>query len=229
MPTRYDNVAIIIPAYNEGKAIADTINGIPEDFPRVIVIDDGSSDDTAAQVSVTRATLVQHPINLGQGAALQTGIDYALLDPSLDYFVTYDADGQHRIEDVRSMLAYLECNPVDIVLGSRFLGTAINMPGTKRAILKLAVWFSNITSSVRLTDTHNGLRAFNRTTATQLKLQLPDFSHASEIIERIGETGLRYAEVPVTIIYSDYSRSKGQSMINAINIGFDAILRKALK
>ena len=229
MPARLDNVAIIIPAYNEGTAIADTIDGIPGDFPRVIVIDDGSTDDTAKCVLKTRATLVQHPINLGQGAALQTGIDYALLDPDIQYFVTYDADGQHRIEDVRSMLDYLESHSVDIVLGSRFLGKAINMPNLKRIILKLAVWFSNITSGVKLTDTHNGLRAFNRSTASQLNLQLPDFSHASEIIERIGEKGMRYAEIPVTIIYSEYSRSKGQSMINAINIGFDALLRKVIK
>lgn len=225
----HHNVAIVIPAFNEGKAIVDTIAGIPADFPHVIVVDDGSSDDTAASVSRTQARLVRHPINLGQGAALQTGIDYALLDPCIEYIVTYDADGQHRIEDVRSMLVHLQSNPVDIVLGSRFLGSAVNMPGMKRLILKLAVLFSNLTTGVKLTDTHNGLRIFNRTTADALQLQQPDFSHASEIIERIGELGLRYAEVPVTIIYTDYSRSKGQSMINAINIAFDALLRKVVK
>lgn len=229
MNETFDNVALIIPAYNEGAAIAGTIEGIPIDFRNIIIIDDGSRDDTRERVAATRATLVKHPINLGQGAALQTGIDYALLDPGIEYFVTYDADGQHRIEDVRSMLEHIKQTGVDIVLGSRFLGEAINMPTMKRIVLKAAVWFSNITSGVKLTDTHNGLRVFNRATAQALKLELPDFSHASEIIERIGEKGMRYAEVPVTIIYTDYSRSKGQSMINAVNIGFDALLRKVIK
>lgn len=173
--------------------------------------------------------LVRHPINLGQGAGLQTGIDVALLDPAIDYIVTFDADGQHRIEDVESMLAYARENCVQVVMGSRFLGRAINMPAMKRLILKMAVQFSNITSGVVLTDTHNGLRVIHRSAAERLKLELPDFSHASEIIERIGQLGLSYAEVPVTIVYSEYSRSKGQSMINAINIAFDALLRKVIK
>ncbi|KRG66254.1 Undecaprenyl-phosphate mannosyltransferase [compost metagenome] len=229
MNETFDNVALIIPAYNEGAAIAGTIDGIPAEFRNIIIIDDGSRDDTRERVAATRAKLVKHPINLGQGAALQTGIDFALLDPRIEYFVTYDADGQHRIEDVRSMLTHIKQTGVDIVLGSRFLGEAINMPTMKRVILKAAVWFSNITSGVKLTDTHNGLRVFSRATAQALKLELPDFSHASEIIERIGEKGMRYAEVPVTIIYTDYSRSKGQSMINAVNIGFDALLRKVIK
>lgn len=229
MARHYSNVAIVIPAFNEGSAILGTINGIPEDFPHIIVVDDGSRDDTREQVAATRAALVKHPINLGQGAALQTGIDMALLDPGVDYVVTFDADGQHRIEDVRAMIDHAERHSVQVVLGSRFLGEAINMPGMKRVILKAAVWFSNITSGVRLTDTHNGLRVIHRSAAERMKLELPDFSHASEIVERIGQERLTYAEVPVTIIYSEYSRSKGQSMINAVNIAFDALLRKMIK
>lgn len=229
MSLEYTNVAIVIPAYNEGSAIKDTIQAIPRTFPNVIVVDDGSRDDTRERVLETRARLIKHPINLGQGAGLQTGIDAALLDPTIEYIVTFDADGQHRIEDVQDMLAYAEQHRVQIVMGSRFLGKAINMPKTKRAILKAAVWFSNITSGVHLTDTHNGLRVIHRSAAERLRLELPDFSHASEIVERIGQEKFSYAEVPVTIIYSEYSRSKGQSMINAINIAFDAILRKVIK
>ncbi|MDT3486001.1 glycosyltransferase family 2 protein [Stenotrophomonas maltophilia] len=229
MSLEYSNVAVVIPAYNEGSAIKDTIHAIPSNFPKIIVIDDGSRDDTRERVLETRATLIRHPINLGQGAGLQTGIDAALLDPAIEYIVTFDADGQHRIEDVESMLAYAVQHKVQIVMGSRFLGKAINMPRMKRIILKAAVWFSNITSGVHLTDTHNGLRVIHRSAAERLKLELPDFSHASEIVERIGQQHFSYAEVPVTIIYSEYSRSKGQSMINAINIAFDAILRKVIK
>lgn len=143
--------------------------------------------------------------------------------------MTFDADGQHRIEDVETMLAYIRKHKVDIVLGSRFLGKTENMSRTKGIILKLAVWFSNISTGVKLTDTHNGLRVLSRYAAEVIDLHMPDFSHASEIIERIAEKHLKYAEVPVTIIYSDYSRGKGQSMINAVNIGFDMLLRKVTK
>lgn len=223
------DTVIIIPAFNEGKAIVDTINGIPNGYPKIICVDDGSSDDTAAQISKTRAILVRHPINLGQGAALQTGIEYALLDSNVKYFVTFDADGQHRIEDVKKMLEHIKKNKLDIVLGSRFLGSAENISTKKKAMLKLAVKFSNLTTGVELTDTHNGLRVFNRFTAENLQLKMPDFSHASEIIERIGEKRLKHEEVPVTIVYTDYSRAKGQSMINAVNISFDTLMNKVIR
>lgn len=226
---KHQNVAIIIPAYNEGGAIARTVAGIPSSFPNIICVDDGSSDDTARQINSTRAILVKHPINLGQGAALQTGIDMALMDEDIKYFVTYDADGQHRIEDVETMLRHLKDKKLDIVLGSRFLGTAENISSKKKIILKLAIKFSNMTTGIKLTDTHNGLRVFNRYVAQELNLEMPDFSHASEIIERIAEKSFKYDEVPVKIIYTEYSMSKGQSMINAVNISFDILLRRLMK
>ncbi len=229
MTKRYEDVAIIIPAYNEGPAVAATINSIPKAFHNIICVDDGSMDDTTKQIRTTRAILVKHPINLGQGAAIQTGIEYALLDPKIQYFVTFDADGQHQIEDVEKMLKHLKDNKLDIVLGSRFLGKAENISAKKKRMLKLAVKFSNFTTGVKLTDTHNGLRVFNRFTAEHLQLKMPDFSHASEIIERIAERGFKYEEVPVTIVYTDYSRSKGQSMINAVNISFDMLMNKVVR
>ena len=229
MSTEDADTAIIIPAYNEGSSIKDVIEKIPKSFSTIVCVDDGSRDDTSRQVSMTRAQLVTHPINLGQGAALQTGIEYALLDPRIKYFVTFDADGQHRIEDVKKMIKHLKRKKLDIVLGSRFLGEAQNIGAKKKAVLKLAVRFSNLTSGVTLTDTHNGLRVFNRSTAERLKLRMPDFSHASEIIERIAEEKFAYDEVPVTIVYTDYSRAKGQSMINAVNIIFDMLLHRIVK
>lgn len=218
------NVAIIIPAYNEGGAVMAAINSIPTRFKNIICVDDGSKDDTGIQILSTRAKLVQHPINLGQGAALQTGIEYALLDPTIDYFVTYDADGQHRMEDVEKMLIHIRKHDVDIVLGSRFLGSAENISILKKAILKLAVKFSNASTGIKLTDTHNGLRVFNRAVAEGLNLQMADFAHASEIIDRVAEKKYRYEELPVTIIYTEYSRGKGQSIINAVNIVFDILM-----
>lgn len=221
-----DTVAVIIPAYNEGEVVGDVLNGVVGRYRYTICVNDGSSDDTSYWVLKTKAILVEHPINLGQGAALQTGIEYALTIPNIKYFVTFDADGQHSLDDVKAMIEELDKGRVDIVLGSRFLGKVDNISVLKKLVLKLAIRFSNSTSGVKLTDTHNGLRVFNRYVAENLNISMADFSHASEIIDRIAEKKFRYKEMPVTIKYTEYSRSKGQSVINAVNIGFDVILNK---
>lgn len=227
--TQWDRVVIIIPSYNEGAVIKQTIDAIPLRFKNIVCIDDGSTDESVKSISQTRAQLVQHSVNLGQGASLQTGLDYALQNPKLEYFVTYDADGQHNIDDVERMLRKIQADKLDIVLGSRFMGKAQNLTRRKKRMLKLAVAFMNAMTGVKLTDAHNGLRVFNRYTAENLNIQMPDFAHASEIIERIAQKQFKYEEVPVTITYTKYSRGKGQTMINSINIFFDVVLNRIIK
>lgn len=222
-------VTIIVPVYNEARVIKENIEHILGKFPRVICVNDGSTDGTVFEIAKTGAIIINHPINLGQGAALQTGIEYALKDPDVKYFVTFDADGQHRLEDVETMVNYIRTHEVDIVLGSRFLGRTENMTWVKKITLKLAVKFSNTTTGLRLTDAHNGLRVFNRRFADNLEITMPDMAHASEIIHRIADNKFKYAELPVTIAYTDYSRAKGQSIMNAINISFDLLLQKVIK
>lgn len=223
------DVFVIIPVYNEGKVIRQVVDKVLQKFENVVCVDDGSSDNSADEIAKTKAILVRHPINLGQGAALQTGIDYALLNESVKYFVTYDADGQHTLKDVMAMLRAIKKKKVDIILGSRFLGKAENITPLKQFILKLAILFTNKTSGIQLTDAHNGLRVFNRKVASELNITMPDFSHASEIIDRIAQREFAYAEVPITILYTDYSRQKGQSVVNAVNIGFDMLLHRVTK
>ena len=223
-----NDAAIIIPVYNEGEVVAGVVKSALSHFNYVICVNDGSTDNSAAEVKKTKAYLVNHPINMGQGAALQTGIEFARQLP-VDYFVTFDADGQHRIEDVKAMLKELKTDNYDIILGSRFLGSAIGITDSRRAVFKAAIWFSNLTSGLNLTDTHNGLRVFNRKVAESMQITCADMTHASEILEIIARKQYRYKEIPVTIEYTDYSRRKGQSFINAINIGFDTLLRKASK
>lgn len=223
-----DKTAIIIPVYNEEKIVAGVVDSILKHFKYVVCVNDGSRDKSSIEIEKTKSYLVEHPINMGQGAALQTGIEFARSLP-VDYFVTFDADGQHRIQDAKAMLKELKKNNYDIILGSRFLGNTIGMKTSKRIILKLAVLFSNVTSGLKLTDTHNGLRAFNRTVAEGMQITLPDMAHASEILEIIADKKYKYKEMPVTIEYTEYSRSKGQSVINAVNIVFDMLLRKISK
>ncbi len=223
------NAAIIIPVYNEAPVIRGVIESLLHEFKYVVCVDDGSTDGSSDVILGTSAYLVKHPINMGQGAALQTGIEFGRQMSGVKYFVTFDADGQHRIQDVHAMLKEIEMGRYDIVLGSRFLGKTVGIKKSKYVILKMAIKFSNLTSGLRLTDTHNGLRVFNRMVAEEMQITMPDMSHASEILEIIALKKYRYKEIPVTIQYTDYSKAKGQSIINAVNIGFDMLLRKMLK
>ncbi len=222
------DVAFVIPVYNEGQVVRTVVENVLQHYFYVICVNDCSRDNSAAEIAATDAFLVNHSINMGQGAALQTGIEFArLLPPEVRYVVTFDSDGQHRLEDVAHMLEVIEETQTDFVLGSRFLGTeAVGMTGSKRAILKAAIAFSNMTSGVKLTDTHNGLRVFTRRVADEIQITMPDMAHASEILEIIRRNGYTYTEVPVEIVYTDYSRAKGQQAINAVNIAFDTLLRK---
>jgi polyprenyl-phospho-N-acetylgalactosaminyl synthase len=128
------------------------------------------------------------------------------------------------------MIKVLQSSNVDIVLGSRFLGEKVeNIKTSKKLLLKAAVIFTNQTTGLKLTDSHNGLRVFNRKFAEKLRLTFSDMTHASEIIERIRQYGFKYKEVPVKIKYTEYSLSKGQSAINAINIAIDSSLHRVTK
>jgi polyprenyl-phospho-N-acetylgalactosaminyl synthase len=227
MVTINDQVYIVIPVYNEEQVIATVIRNTQKYFKNIVCVDDGSKDNSASEIKKTSAYLVRHPINMGQGAALQTGIEFARSFNNAKYFVTFDADGQHRVDDVMAMVKELKKGKSDIILGSRFLGQeAENMPKLKRIILRLAIKFSNITSGVKLTDTHNGLRVFNRHVAENVQITMSDMAHASEFLEIIREKQFRYTEVPVKIVYTDYSRGKGQSILNAVNIAFDVLLKR---
>lgn len=224
-----DNTAVIIPVYNEEKVIYGVVEEVLKRFHRVICVNDGSRDASESEIRRTRAVLINHPINMGQGAALQTGLEFARNLKEIKYFVTFDADGQHSLEDVEAMLAEIKNKKVDVVLGSRFLGIAENIKPIKKAILKLAILFTNVTTGLDLTDTHNGLRVFSREAAERLEITMPDMAHASEILSLIKENKLTYTEIPVSITYSDYSTAKGQSIFNAVNIAFDLMFRKGSK
>lgn len=220
-----DDVWIIMPVYHEAAVVADVVTRVRETFPNVVCVDDGSLDDSATRILGTGAHLVRHPVNLGQGAALETGLRYALAREGGEYFVTFDADGQHQVDDVLAMLEVARSGAADVVLGSRFLDQSGSVPWLRRLVLRTAVLFSPAARRLRLTDAHNGLRVLNREVAERLHITMNGMAHASEIIAVLARSSWKVAEVPVTILYTDYSRSKGQSLINGVNILFDLSLR----
>jgi polyprenyl-phospho-N-acetylgalactosaminyl synthase len=221
------DVCVIIPVYNEAGVIADVVREVREVFPNVVCVDDGSHDTSASEAADAGAVVVRHPVNLGQGAALQTGLEFALARwPEVDYVVTFDADGQHRIEDAAAMVSEARRGEVDVVLGSRFLSETQRIPPVRRVVLRGAVAFTRMTTGLPLTDAHNGLRVLTRSAASTIKLRLNGMAHASEILEVIAKQGLRWTEVPIQIVYNDYSQSKGQSSINAVNIVFELLVNR---
>ncbi len=218
---------VVVPAYNEAAVVGDVVRELLRTFPLVVVVDDASSDDTSGAARSAGAVVLRHALNLGQGGALETGIQYGLSCTTVDYFVTFDADGQHRVEDALHMVGLLEQQQVDVVLGSRFLEEAARgVPPAKRLLLRLATRVNNLVSGTKLTDAHNGLRAFNRSFARLVRLHLLDMAHASEVTMILARSDLRYLEAPVSIRYTSYSRAKGQRAVNAINILFDLLLSR---
>lgn len=222
--TAAQEVALVVPIYNEGPVIAKVLNEAKTIFPHIICVDDGSVDDSAALARAAGATVLTHAINLGQGAALQTGITYYLQATDLPYVATFDADGQHQTDDVVSMWKRAKTDELDIIFGSRFLSERQEMGATKRIVLKTAAWATARTTHMELTDAHNGLRLLSRRAAGKLNLKQNRMAHASEIVAQMGKSGLPWAEMPVHIRYTDYSKAKGQSLWNSINIVMDLVM-----
>jgi glycosyltransferase involved in cell wall biosynthesis len=220
-----DNTWIVIPAYNEARSIASVVAGLRHaGYANVCVVNDGSGDGTGALALRAGAHVLEHVTNFGQGAALQTGIDYALANGA-HYVCTFDADGQHSAQSLAMLLAAIDDHDADVALGSRFLNGESHVPLMRRLLLRAALGFTRMHARLDVSDTHNGLRVFSRRAAEIVRIEQPQMAHASEILQKIGAAKLRYVEVPVTIAYTDYSRAKGQSGFDSVKILLDLLYR----
>ena len=218
-------VYVVVALYNEESVIKGVIDGLHEHFSNVVCIDDGSTDNSAEVAEKAGAIVIRHPMNLGQGAALQTGIAYCRAQEDMEYVVTFDGDGQHRVEDVLDMLSYSRRRDLAIVFGSRFLDKRTKPGFKKKVVLKVAVLITRVVTGLQLTDAHNGLRVLRRDAVAHVNLIQDRMSHATEIVHQLAESKLPWREFPVEVLYTDYSRAKGQSILNSINILFDLIVR----
>lgn len=221
-----EQVYIVIPSYNEGKVIRQTINSLGNQY-HVVLVDDASTDETANAVRDLPVCYLRHDINLGQGAALQTGMDFAR-QQGADIVVHFDADGQHNPADIDRFIETLRTQKLDVVLGSRFLRREdlMAIPRLRRLLLRVARIINGLLTGLWLSDAHNGFRVMNRRALNAIQLKENRMAHASEILMQIRRLGLKYVEMPTHIIYTDYSQVKGQRWQGAVDILIDVFINK---
>lgn len=225
-------LCIIIPAYNEASVIGLTLKSMPKNIHpfksiEVIVIDDGSLDDTYAIAKENGATVFRHTINRGVGAATGTGFAAARIR-NADVVITFDADGQHRPEDIQPVCMPILENAADVVIGSRMTMTK-GMP----VIRKYMNWCANLLTyllfGIWVTDSQSGFRAYSAYALSRIDIRTNRYEVCSEILGEVSKNRLRLVEVPIPSIYTDYSLNKGQKNSNSFSILFKLILRKLMR
>lgn len=242
---------VVIPAHNEERTVGDVVQRVREIVPHVLVIDDGSTDATGDRARAAGAVMVRHTVNRGLGAALGTGFA-AVLSVSFrgaaeesrsierpDIIVTMDADGQHDPADIPALIAPIVRGEADMVIGTRFRlspssgggvgGGALSERGaplSRIAANRTANLVTRALFSVQCSDTQSGFRALSRHAVEQLDLRTNRMEVSSEIIAEAARLHLRIAEVPIRIIYTEYSLSKGQSPIVGLRTAWGLVMRR---
>jgi glycosyltransferase involved in cell wall biosynthesis len=219
------DVAVIVRVYNEAPVVGSVIGELVAAGFLVIAVDDASTDSSAAEIDKAGAFRVSHPVNLGAGGALQTGFDAVLKFTDARYIACFDADGQHQLADLLGMVATIR-EGYDVVMGSRFLDGKTTMSPLRRLILRTATKVFNRGAGTRLTDAHNGLRMVTRAVAEQTRLSHAGMAYASELERQLTRPEYRVVEHPVHILYTEYSKAKGQPLLNSINILADTIVHR---
>jgi len=231
MFSRKKRVVVIIPAYNEARVIGEVVKGIIKalhkaDYPGdVVVVNDGSKDNTSSEARQAGAIVIDHILNSGAGGATATGLSYAN-QKDYDIAATMDADGQHAPEDVVKGIDEIQKQGADLLIGSRLIN-ADGMSKTKQLGNKGLSMITYLLFGINTTDSQSGLRIFSRKTLESLRWKTAGFEFCSEMIWRAKQLGLSIGEYPIQAIYTDYSRSKGQNNWNAVNI-LKSLLKRRL-
>jgi len=200
---------VVVPAYNEAKRIGEVLADLVKFEMPIIVVDDGSADETAREAERFNVIVARHVVNLGQGAALRTGTELAI-KLGFDVIIHFDADGQHDVVAVKPMIEALESGRHDVVFGSRFMGEKLVMPTYKKVILFVAKVFGRVFLQIKFTDPQSGLRAFTADVYDRLKWRADDFRHCTEILINVARHNLRWQELPTVVRYDSYSTDKAK-------------------
>jgi len=222
---------VILPAFNEEKVIGqvlthlkDFLKGLKNLNSRIVVVDDASTDKTGRIVRKEGVIVLSHLINRGLGGALRTGLEYARIKGA-DIAVTMDGDGQHDPSDIKKLIQPILKGKAKVVIGSRLLKGVKQIPWDRRLILWLSNWVTYLFFGVYTTDSQSGFRAFSRRAIEKIKLRTQRMEVSSEFFGQIRKNNLKFTEVPIRVIYTPYSRQKGQSNLNALKILIKLILR----
>lgn len=211
----------IVPAYNEEKRVGSVVRSLLDYVDEVVVVDDGSKDNTSRVARDAGATVFRHKINMGQGASIETGHEYARGKKDVLYVLHFDADGQFVVNDIIPSLNILKSSNVDVLFGSRYGTKTSNVPWTKKYLIRpIGRIIDRLFGSVRLSDAHNGFRILNRRALDLIKITQSRMAHASEIPALVKRHKLSYIEVPVTVVYHEY----GQSVDGGISVVKDLIM-----
>ncbi len=222
---------VIVPAFNEGRVIYDTLISLKKSLKTkgkfsILVIDDGSSDNTLFQAKKARVKVLRHRMNRGLGGALGTGLEYAKRN-NYDLAVTFDADGQHHPKDLLKLIKPIENRKADICIGTRTLSKQGQMPVDRKIINWLSNFATYLLFGIWTSDSQSGFRAFSKKALNLIQIKTERMEVSSEIFSEIKRHKLKFKEIPITVIYTDYSRSKGQANLNAFNVLYKLLLRLA--
>jgi glycosyltransferase involved in cell wall biosynthesis len=219
---------VVVPAYNEAPRIGRTLENLLQVASSIVVVDDGSADNTAEVALRYPVWLLRHPVNLGAGAATQTGITFSVRREA-QFVATFDADGQHQPHDLLVLFQTLCEANADIVFGSRFLGQAIDMPFHRKLMLKVASLAAYLLCGLYVTDVTTGLRMMNSSAAKQIQITMNRFEHPIDLLHQIKRKRLRFVEAPATILYSQDSLTKGQRTGDVFRLGLRILAERVMR
>tara|TARA_Y100001968_G_scaffold284536_1_gene283929 strand:+ start:603 stop:1280 length:678 start_codon:yes stop_codon:yes gene_type:complete len=215
---KFKNIYILVPAFNESKVIRKTLEELLLEFCNVVVVNDGSTDNFNESTEGLNITVLNHEINLGVGAAVQTGFEYVCKKPSAHAVITFDADGQHSVHDAVSIAEEINKSSEGIIFGSRFIEHHNNIPFIKRIVLMIIAKITTFVTGVNLTDAHNGLKAYKVNAIKELELKFSGYSYESELIKEVSLKNISYKEISTDVKYTNYSISKGQKLSDGLLI-----------
>lgn len=216
-----DLVYIVIPAKDEGSRIEQVVRGVRQlGYEHIIVVNDGSQDQTRHRAEAAGAEVVSHLVNLGPGAATKTGIECAL-EKGADYIVTLDGDGQHYPEDIPGLLDVLQQEDLDAVLGSRFKHPDNDIPRSRLVLNRLGNVFTALITGLWVSDSQSGMKAFRAEFGAKLDFQFSGYEFCTEFIHLVRHHRATYREIPIRVHYSKETMTKGQSVRN----GFQMVLQ----
>lgn len=216
-------ILIVMPAHNEARMLKRVLSDVKKKgFKDILVVDDGSTDKTFQIAKQSRAKVVRHVVNRGLGAGLGTGFEYARRH-DYDILVTFDADGQHKSDDIPRLLAKQKANSLDVVIGSRLLGKK-DMPLKIRFLNFASNLITFILYQVWTTDSLSGLRCFNKVAIEKIDIRTDRMEVSNEFFKEIRKNKLRFGEIPIQAVYTDYSKAHSHQ-VSAFNVGLKMIFR----